>query len=312
MNNSGKKRVVVLGASGMLGSMVVDFLERDPSLEVAATVRSAEAGQKVASRVQRASVSVLEATSPSELPLAIRGAAWVVNAIGVTKPYVRDDVPNEVERAVRVNALFPHALAQTAASEGARVLQIATDCVFSGREGRYTESAAHDSLDVYGKTKSLGEVRAPGVHHLRCSIIGPETTTRAFLLEWVRNQSRGATVPGFTDHFWNGVTTLEFARLCHAIVRDDLELPALMHVVPKGAVTKKELLEVIASVFGRDDLQVHPVASGKPIDRTLSTVDPGRNCALWKAAGYEEPPSIPAMLNELAQYASRRLEGAAP
>ena len=295
----------------MLGSMVVDWLERDPGFEVAATVRSAEMGQKLASRVRRASVSVLEATNPSELREAIRGAAWVVNAIGITKPYVHDDVPKEVERAVRVNALFPHALAQAAEAEGARVLQIATDCVFSGREGKYTESSSNDPLDVYGKTKSLGEVRAAAIYHLRCSIIGPELKTRAFLLEWLRSQPHGATVPGFTDHLWNGVTTLQFARLCHAIVRDELELPPLMHVVPKSAVTKKELLEVIASALGREDLSVRPVASGKPVDRTLATLDPARNRALWVAAGYDEPPSIQAMVDELAQHAFR-LEGAAP
>jgi dTDP-4-dehydrorhamnose reductase len=305
------KRVVVLGASGMLGSMVLKWLERDPALDVAATVRSAALGQELAARMRRASVSVLDATNPTELGAAIRGAQWIVNAIGITKPYVRDDVPDEVERAVRVNALFPHLLAEAAATEGARVLQIATDCVFSGREGGYVEGAGHDPLDVYGKTKSLGEVRAAGVHHLRCSIVGPEPRTRAFLLEWLRSQPHGATVPGFTDHRWNGVTTLQFARLCHAIVRDEPELPLVLHVVPTGSVTKGELLRLIAGALGRSDLVVRPVASGRRLDRTLLTTDPARNCALWAAAGYPEPPSVASMLNELAEHAFR-FEGSAP
>jgi dTDP-4-dehydrorhamnose reductase len=301
----------VLGASGMLGSMVADWLERDPMLEVRTTVRSAELAKKLAARLPRLTVSVLDAASSAELGAAIRGAHWVVNAIGITRPYVRDDVEHEVERAIRVNALFPHVLATAAQHEGARVLQIATDCVFSGREGRYDENAGHDPLDVYGKTKSLGEVRALGVHNLRCSIIGPEPKTRAFLLEWLRGQPRGVVVNGFTDHLWNGVTTLQFARLCHAIVRDDLELPTLMHVVPEDVLTKRVLLETMASVLGRTDLVIRPVASGKPIDRTLVTVDPARNRALWTAAGYSEPPSIAGMVRELAAHAFR-LEGLGP
>lgn len=302
MSEAVMKRIVVLGASGMLGSMILDWLERDPELDVVATVRSAELGRRLAARVRRASVSVLDAACPTELGAAIRGAQWVVNAIGITKPYVRDDVSHEVERAVRVNALFPQVLAEAAAREGARVLQIATDCVFSGREGGYAEAAGHDPLDVYGKTKSLGEVRTAGFHHLRCSIIGPEPKTRAFLVERLRHQLHGATVPGFTDHLWNGVTTLQFARLCQAIVRDELALPTLLHVVPTGAVTKRGLLEGIAAALGRSDLVVRPVASGKPVDRTLATADPARNRALWAAAGYTEPPTIPAMLAELAAH----------
>lgn len=308
MSGSAKKRVLVLGASGMLGSMVAEFLERDQSLEVTATVRSAELAREVVARLRRASVFVLDATRPSDLGPVIGGAQWVVNAIGITKPHVRDDVPQEVERAVRVNALFPHELAAAAANEGARVLQIATDCVFSGREGRYLESSSHDPLDVYGKTKSLGEVRATNVHHLRTSIIGPEPKTRAFLLEWLRNQPRDAKVPGYTDHQWNGITTLHFARLCHAIIREEPVLPTLLHVMPANAVSKSELLGLIASAFGRRDVAVRPVASARRVDRTLATVDTTRNRALWVAAGYSEPPSIRSMIEELAAHSLQNVE----
>ena len=95
------------------------------------------------------------------------------HAIGVIKPYIRDDDAAAVERALRVNGLFPHILARAAERSGCRVLQIATDCVYAGTIGNYREAAPHDALDVYGKTKSLGEVNSAAVHHLRCSIIGP-------------------------------------------------------------------------------------------------------------------------------------------
>src|SRR5207248_482438 len=115
----------------------------------------------------------------------------------------------------------------------------------------------------------------------------------------------------FTDHRWNGVTTLQFARLCHAIVREDLELPPLTHVVPTGSLTKRELLEAIAAALGRSDLSVRPVASGQPVDRTLVTADPALGRALWAAAGYPAPPSVPSMLEELVAHVFR-LEGLAP
>src|SRR5436190_133310 len=80
--------------------------------------------------------------------------------------------PSEVERAVDVNARLPHLLGELARGADARILQIATDCVYSGSRGEYVESDPHDALDVYGKTKSLGESFQETVHHLRCSIIG--------------------------------------------------------------------------------------------------------------------------------------------
>lgn len=75
--------------------------------------------------------------------------------------------------------MFPHRLADAAARRGQRVIEIATNGVFSGRDAPYDEQSAHDPRDVYGKTKSLGERAASGVVRLRCSIIGPEAAEAA-------------------------------------------------------------------------------------------------------------------------------------
>jgi dTDP-4-dehydrorhamnose reductase len=65
-------------------------------------------------------------------------------------------------------------LAIFAEDSGAKVIQIATDCVFSGSNGSYLETDPHDATDVYGKTKSDGEIESSAVMQLRCSIIGRE------------------------------------------------------------------------------------------------------------------------------------------
>src|SRR5262249_51893972 len=158
------------------------------------------------------------------------------------KPYIRDDNAAEVERAVDVNASFPHRLARAAEQTGTRVIQIATDCVYSGTRGQYIEANEHDARDVDGKTKSLGEVNSPAVHHLRCSIIGPELKGHASLLDWFTRQPRGASVRGFLNHRWNGVTTLQYGRICRGIIRQQMALPRLIHVVPADVVSKADLL----------------------------------------------------------------------
>lgn len=301
------KNVLVLGASGMLGSMLVDFLSADPEIALTASVRDTTLRETFRQRFP--GVRWVEYRFPrnggdSDLQ-CLDGQEWVINAIGITKPLVRDDHPEQVETAIQVNSVLPHHLGRHAASRGARVLQIATDCVYSGVKGMYRESDAHDPLDVYGKTKSLGESFQPNVHHLRCSIIGPEPKDFKFLIEWFRRQPRGARVNGFTNHRWNGVTTLEFARLCHGVITRGLDLPHIQHVVPCQPLTKAEMLAAFAEAYARGDIVIQNVAAKTVVDRTLATDNQAVNAQLWEAAGYRQPPSVAQMIRELGRYAYR-------
>ena len=297
-----KKRVLVLGGSGMLGSMVVDYLARTREFELAATTRSKLMQQVCLGRHGDVSWSEFDASDDAaDAPKIFEGHDWVINCIGIIKPLIHDDNAAEVERAVRINALFPHLLAGWTAGRS-RVLQIATDCVYSGSKGSYGEGEEHDALDVYGKTKSVGEVQAAHVNHLRCSIVGPEMKEPRSLLEWFLGQAQGSAVNGFVNHNWNGVTTLHFAKLCQGIIKQDLSLPQVLHIIPDGIVTKCEMLEHFARCYGRDKVTIRPVEAASVIDRTLRTDHEDLNGQLWMAAGYEKAPALVDMIEELAGF----------
>lgn len=299
-------KVVVLGASGMLGSMVLSWLGRDSGLSLVATGRDASLFPAMQQLAPGCVTRALDAESADVATLTglLQGSEWVINCIGVIKPYIKDDNPTQTQRALRVNALFPHLLAQTAEATGSRVLQIATDCVYSGLKGGYREADPHDALDVYGKSKSLGEVHSPQMHHLRCSIIGPEPKAHVSLLDWFLGQPQGAGVKGFTNHDWNGVTTLHYAQVCHGILKAGQALPHLLHVVPDGSITKAELLKAFATSYGRADISIEPVAALTVVDRTLGTTQAELNAALWRAAGHATLPTVPQMVQEMAAYGS--------
>lgn len=288
-------KVIVLGGTGMLGSLVLETLQEAQGIQVIGTTRAAPPGDAFTWRVLEA-----RQTDASELERILERADWVINCIGLIKHRMTEDDQRDVVPALEVNALFPHSLAEVARRQGCRVLQIATDCVYSGCKGRYLETDPHDALDVYGKTKSLGEVRAPGFHNLRCSIIGPEKRNSLSLLEWFLSQPKGARVRGFTNHRWNGVTTLHFARVCAGIIRSGLELPSLAHLVPADTASKAQMLHAFAVEFGRSDLRIDDCQAPMAIDRTLTTLVPTLNKELWKAGGYLEPPTIAQMIGELA------------
>ena len=155
--------VLLLGSTGMLGYTVKATLEAE-GLDVESTSRDGSSTFAFDARSDDIESCIAAAGSP---PL-------IVNAIGIIKPHINESDNASRQQAIDVNSSFPHRLALAAESVGSHVIQIATDCVYSGATGLYKESAAHDALDVYGKTKSLGEVPSPAMTHLRCSIIGPE------------------------------------------------------------------------------------------------------------------------------------------
>lgn len=255
--------IALLGSRGMLGSMIAKTLDLDFT-----TFDRPE----------------LDATSMQGYH-KLYNFDRVVNAIGLIKPYCGD-----VANAIKVNALFPYTLPEN-------TIQIATDCVYWGSKGDYVETDSHDATDTYGKTKSLGE--ADHLNNLRCSIIGPEVKNHLSLLDWFLAQED--TVNGFTNHYWNGITTLAFAHIIQGIIRNNLELPSLQHIVPADKVTKAELLEIIAQVYNKDII-IRPVEAPQSIDRTLSTNNSELNHKIWQSAGYNKPPTIKEMIEEMSQF----------
>ncbi len=270
-----RPRVLVLGITGMLGSMMFRYLNKQGFL-VAGTVRN----KKFIPKKSTTPIFDFDAEKAvlDERVFKKWKPTYVINCIGIIKPYCKDDDPLGVLRAIRVNALFPHLLAQLGERYGFRTIQIATDCVYSGTKGGYVETDLHDALDVYGKTKSLGEVHRGKFLNIRTSIIGPEEKGKLSLLEWFLSQPKGSSIKGFAHHRWNGVTVLQFAELVAGIINrgaqhfDTLVATSFVHhFVPNKPVDKYELMHIFNEVFKRDLVIDRVDTIGPPVDRTLHT-----------------------------------------
>lgn len=285
---------LLLGSTSMIGHQMMSHFEK-VGIDVTGTTRREDStdANTVKFNVVEDSIATLLDSFPS--------TSVIVNNIGVIKSNIVDGDSMSEINAIKVNSLFPHELAEAASQRGIHVIQIATDCVYSGQLGQYSESSKHDAWDVYGKTKSLGEVNAPNMTLLRCSVIGREQGRSSNLIEWVLSQPENAQLSGYTNHLWNGLSTLAFSQICAGIIKNKNFEPGVHHVVPTEVVSKQQLVEGIARAFGREDISVSPVETAVSVDRTLSTEDSNYNAKLWNQAGYSEIPSVTQLLKEYAQ-----------
>lgn len=276
-------KVLILGGSGMLGQMMDRVLSRSELLTVKQTRRRHESDAFY--------FDVEEGIHGLRQILEYHGLFdYIINCIGVLRTSMDEQDSKSVHRAIIINSLFPHDLATLTQETGARVIHVSTDGVFSVRAGICHEDTPVDCGDVYGKTKSLGEVMAPNFLILRSSLIGPDPLEKKGLLEWFLSQPPGAQVSGYTDHQWNGVTTLQFVQLCRAlIVEGHFEAVRreahLHHFCPNRAVSKYELLQLFRYAF-KTEVTVEPVASREtPVRRVLDT----RHKTVKQLFGYGRP-----------------------
>jgi dTDP-4-dehydrorhamnose reductase len=269
-------RVLVMGATGMLGHAAVDVLAE--SFEVVASVRDVDAARRYSLPARIVAFSAGD-DDPQDLLERVRPAA-VLNAIGLVKQLPAGKSPLS---AIRLNALFPHELAHACASAGARLVHVSTDCVFSGdlpAPARYCEDDISDARDVYGRSKLLGEVLEPPGLTLRTSIIGRELERASGLLEWFAGKD-GEQVFGFTNARFSGLTTRELARIVSRILREHPHLSGLWHVAA-DPIDKYHLLLRLRDVLG---VRCEVVARGEPVvNRALDAT------RFERATGYRPAP----------------------
>ncbi|MGK9185445.1 SDR family oxidoreductase [Priestia filamentosa] len=234
-------KLLILGGKGMAGHVIKDYFMQKEHYEVLYTSRDPndEAGIYLdVTNVKRVE-EVIELTKPDV----------IINCIGL----LNGQANTNPLRAFQVNSLLPHQLAKLAERHNGKLIQISTDCVFSGLEGDYTEDQIPDGTSVYAQSKQLGEI-VNGQHlTIRTSIIGPELKEEGIgLFLWFMNQS--GEIKGYEKVLWNGVTTLELAKAIEEMIHH--RVTGLYHLGSSKKVSKYELLMLIRDVFQKNNVKI--------------------------------------------------------
>ena len=284
------KRFIALGSSGMLGSEVAR-VAKEKNLNLLEVSRAEEISFDAESESFDHFAERINLTSND----------WLVNCVGWIPQKATKDAEENIRVATLLNTKLPEEISQSREKLGFNWIQIATDCAFKGDKGNYHEDDPKDGDDLYGVSKIAGEKLSRGAMQIRCSIVGPDKKTNSGLYSWFKSAIKDGTVKGFSNHYWNGVTSSAFARLAVAIYENDIRAPLDQHWVPRNQVSKYELLRLFANQLGYEKSRVEEFQTETSINRTLSTGNHEANKRLWKLAGYESIPSIEELCQEFIE-----------
>ena len=282
-------RVLILGGDGMLGHQFFKHFSRlNSPMDVRVTLRQGVgiycSYGLFTSENAFGCVDVRSTDRVEEVFAEFRPEV-VVNAVGIVKqlPSAKEAIP-----CIELNALLPHRLSLLCKDIGARLVQLSTDCVFSGQKGNYQESDPSDAEDLYGKTKFLGELHDKHCLTLRTSSIGFELGSSKGLLEWFLAQ-RG-TVKGYRNAIFTGLTSMELARVLESLLIKHTGASGL-YQVSGDRINKYDLLHLFRKYL-HHEIEIIPDEKFS-CDRSLDS------SRFRREFGYT-PPTWDAMIEELA------------
>lgn len=275
-------RLLILGSTGMLGSCLLNEFIKNPNYKIVATYRDIKKLNSLKKNLNYKRVKFVKFNVSNHqnnfLKKLLNQNDIIINCLGLIKQKIKNK--KDEKNAFLINAKFPKKINEYK-KKNQKIYQIATDCVFLGEKGNYTEKDLHDCKDAYGLSKSKGEVKNKNFFNIRCSIIGKELNSNISLYEWLMKTPKNKIIKGFSNHFWNGVSTKIFSIILNKIIVHNVNIPNVLHLVPKDRLSKYDLLKCLIK-YNKKRITLLKFKHKIKIDRTLSTNYKQLNYKIWK------------------------------
>ena len=226
------KKIFILGHNGMLGNAVLKYY-RSKNNYILYTAETRFDSEEFKTELKNSD------------------AEYIINCIGKIPQKSKNN--EDLNEYKTLNIELPIFLE----SLGKKILHPSTDCEFLGdleESKKYNKNSVRDAKDEYGLSKSYISEKIEkdfvNTKILRVSIIGHEKNTFLSLLDWFLSQEKETN--GYTNHYWNGITTLEWSKISYKIVSDWNSYPVLNTFGTEEINSKYQLLKVIKEVYGKE------------------------------------------------------------
>ena len=270
-------KFLVLGCNGMAGHLISLYLK--------------ERGYDVTGFARRKSAfipSIVGDVTDFQLLKGIIAAGRydsIINCVGL----LNAEAENKQADATLINSYLPHYLADITENTETQIIQMSTDCVFSGEKGNYTDSDFPDGKTFYDRSKALGEIKNNKDITLRNSIVGPDINADGIgLLNWFLQQN--GKINGYVKAIWSGQTTLQLAKTMEYVAME--KMSGLYNAVQTATISKYELLRLFNKYLRKIQIEIIPDEQTVIADKSLVST---------KIRGYDIP-DYEEMIRQLAKW----------
>ena len=293
----GRGRLLLTGATGLLGTAIVDAWAN--RWDITATARRR--------RIERSAVCCVHAdmAAPGGLAeLVIRERPRVVVHCAAWTDVDGCEENPALARTLHRDATYE--LAKGAREAGAAFVYVSTDSVFSDANKAHRETDSTAPLSVYAKSKREGEEACLATCErtlvVRTCVVGWSAQPRPTLVEWILGELRAnRIVRAFTDVFFTPVLSTTLAgAIERLVVRGQT---GIVHVGGRDCISKYDFARELAVGF---TLRKERVVASSIRDAKLRAPRPLRPCldsSRYAALVGDELQSVREAIAEL-----RRLE----
>jgi dTDP-4-dehydrorhamnose reductase len=247
-------KILILGKNGMLGNYLMTFFTKE-KYDVYGFDRS---DFDILNITNQELFNILEKYND------INKQIILINAIGL----VSQTNEKNANKYILINSIFPNVLSNICNHFNWKFIHPSTDCVFNGKIGNYNENDVCDETNIYGQSKILGEPKWGTT--IRVSIIGEELTHKYSLLEWFK-KNKNTHIKGYTNHYWNGITCLQYAKIIKKIIDYNLFWNGIRHLYSPKVVTKYDIGVIINDSYNLG-INIEKFETINKCDKTLTTL----------------------------------------